>query len=450
VARLIPSRPRAQGPRRRRGRLPLSAALALALLAAAPATTASPAAAGPETPDSDITMIQANLLSPQSDARFRADVAEIMGYRPDLVTYNEVAFRRDEVLAPDGYALWREDGRYQRTVPVAWRTDRWTAVARGSVRISNYRKRPPGREVRLGIRWANWVTLKSPEGRTLSLVSTHFAPKVRGMPDLRPRSAERLAALVKELGSSGPVLVGGDFNIHYRSSIYPEKAFASASMKTTYELLGTKFPTGDHGGYTIDWVVVRGTKKLQVDQHFPVELNSDHDAVVAGLSWTSDPASSVTTVQNDPSGDFAERRAVSSTVRRTLLDAQPGELVQVATEDSNLRTTARAMQIAYDRGVRIQVTTRSQELTTRERVLAQGLGAKGDESWVRRCGTPCATWEKEHPPTVVLRSDSAGSPELVVELDRRLRTTVVTHLTRATLRTGPIALEAARQAFAGG
>jgi endonuclease/exonuclease/phosphatase (EEP) superfamily protein YafD len=435
---------------RRRRRLTRGWGVALAcaqVVVGATLLTSTSATAASSTRGSDITVIQANLRSPQSAANFQRDAAEVLSYRPDLITYNEVAFRYDTFLAPDGYDLWRSEGRYQATTPVAWRSDIWTPLHKGTRQITDWRGVPPGRKVELGRRYANWVTLKSREGRTLSLVSIHVAPKVDGMPDLRRRSVKRLGVLVGDLAVHGPVLVGGDFNMHYGSSFYPDELFAAAKLKPTYEILGTKFPTGDHGGATIDYVFVRSAGQLAVDTHFPVELNSDHDAVVAGLSWTTDPPSAVTTVSNDPEGDRTERRAVSSAVSREIVRTEPGDLVQVATRGLTLRPVFRALMDAHKRGVRVQLTTLSAKLSPRESTLAASLEGERN-SWVRRCRAACAReWQQSHPPSQLLISDAQEEPQVLVDVTRRLRPIVVERVTRATFKTGQTALRNARTAF---
>ena len=111
------------------------------LTAVALAPTA-PAAAGngdgnPEVPDPmvpDITMIQANIYTGLSVERFQADVRKVLAVQPDFVTYNEVPFRNDEVMAPEGYAIYRDmTDRFTAATPVAWREDRWTAIDQGIV-----------------------------------------------------------------------------------------------------------------------------------------------------------------------------------------------------------------------------------------------------------------------------------------------------------------------------
>ena len=311
-------------PRRARTRLRLVARLGLPAVVAAqtialtavlaPATaaptapaagTAAPTAAGPS---DSFTVVQANLLSPQSDARFRGDVATVYAQSPDLVTFNEVAFRKDADLAPAGYELWRTRGQYLGPTPVAWRSSAFVKEDQGTFQISDYAARPPGRKTQIGMRFANWVTLRSrTQGRVLSLVSAHVAPPADGMPDLLNPSMERLSELVTTLGERGPVLVGGDFNVHTRSKRYPAAALTAAGMRSTYEMTGVSFPTGDHKAATIDYVFVRGDDQIDVASNRPVELNSDHKAVVAEMSWSGVPLVRPLEVRNKPHGTLAQQ-----------------------------------------------------------------------------------------------------------------------------------------------
>jgi len=233
-----------------------------------------------------VRMVQANIRSTLSVREFAADADEVLRTDPDVITYNEVPARVDWRLAPDGYDLYRSHrNRYTKATPVAWRTSRWHKVDQGTYRFSNYRRKPDGRKVRIGLRFANWVTLEAVNGRKLSVVSAHVAPPDDDMPDLLRRSVRRIGDLVARLAPRGPVLVGGDFNVRYTSTRYPRNLLQDAMMRPTYDTLGSYFPTGDHEDGTIDYVFNRGKAKLRAERHRPIELNSDHDAVVADLGW---------------------------------------------------------------------------------------------------------------------------------------------------------------------
>lgn len=436
----------------RAGLVALLAAQAFVLSLGAQGTTTAQAAVVESA--SDIRIVTANLRSPQSATGFQQDAREVIAQHPDLITYNEVAFRQDMFLAPDGYQLWRTPGHYTGHNPVAWRTNVWHDVEHGTWRISNYTKRPPGKQTLLGLRYANWVKLESVDGRRLSVVSTHVAPPFTddqgNRIDLVRPSVRRLSLLVDQLKGYGPVLVGGDFNAPYNSARYPRDLLTEAGLKPTYDLLGTSFPTGDHHGGTIDYLFLRGKGQLQADWHRPVELNSDHDAVVAGFSWTTEaPRPEVTTtVKNQPDGTTAERRAVARELRLHLAQTVAGDTVQLGTRGMNLGLVDRALRHAEARGVRVRVTTRSLQLTGIERRLKQTLDANG--SWLRRCQDACRTqWETNEPPSLLLVSGADRQGKERIDVSRPLRRTIITRRTTARITNSTTQMDAARAAFAG-
>ena len=429
--------------------LALPAALLVPGVPSAHATATSTAASlAARTGDGDLTVVQANLLSPQTYQRFQRDARTVYRQSPDIVTFNEVAFRYDQYLAPEGYALWRTPGQYTGPTPVAWRTAAWSAVDQGTQRISNYQERPPGRSTKLGLRYANWVTLRSTSGdRTLSVISAHVPPPVKGMPDLRRATVTRIAALAEKLGRSGPVIVGGDFNLGYNGRDYPRDVLDGAGLEPTYDLLGTSFPTGDHFGLTIDYLFLRGDQLSAVDHH-PVELRSDHDAVVAHFDWTTGEATSTREVRNDPAGDQAARRAVVDELVGAVDGAVGGETVRVATQGVALQAAQRSFVSAIRRGVTLQLTTRSRDLTKHEQRLAD-LTAGTSGSWVRQCVDGCAEgWRAGHPGTVVLVSDADNVGRVSVTSNRRVRRSMVVRAARAVVETGPVDLEDLRVDFA--
>jgi hypothetical protein len=333
--------------------------------------------------------------------------------------------------------------RYTKQTAVAWRSDRFSEVASGTVRISNYRRRPAGRNIKLGIRFANWVTLGTPDGRRLSVVAVHVAPNVRDMPNLLRPTVRKIGALVSELAPSGPVLVGGDFNVHYRSGSYPRDLFDEAEMVPTYDALGTWFPTGDHRGATIDYIFNRGAGQLAPDRHSKFELNSDHDAVQAGFSWQVDPPADTRQVVSDPTGDAEARRRVVAAIVREFRTADPGSQVDVVTSGFGPRRMYRKARRAVARGVQVRLVTRSETLTKREQKLAEyvrGSGRSG--SAVRRCVDDCrARWrESGMARGFLLVRDDRGRAVKRLDVDRPLSPTALERRTTLTVRTGEIGL----------
>ena len=397
--------------------------------------------------------MSANLRSTHPYTWFRQDTAEVVSQDPDLITYNEVGRRQDIYLAPEGYELWRTPGHYPGNTPVAWRTSAWDDVAHGTWQISDYPTRPPGKKTFLGRRYANWVSLRvrqwSPAFARGGARGARFRDEQRRRVDLLRPSVRRLSTLVQraEQPRSGAGRGGLQRPLSERSLSAgpPHRGAAAANLRP----VGNHFPTGDHHGATIDYVFLRGKGQLQVDWHRPVELNSDHDAVVAGLSWTTPAPNPVTTiVRSQPDGTTEERLAVRTALRKHLGRTVAGETVRVATRDLNLPLAYRALQRAEARGVRVQVTTRSTRLTWRERRLLRTLDANG--SWLRRCQGACRTeWEQDQPPSLLLVTGADGNGKVRIDVSRRLRRVVVTRATTARITTSRSALNEARAAFAG-
>jgi endonuclease/exonuclease/phosphatase family metal-dependent hydrolase len=367
-----------------------------------------------------------------------------MSVEPDVISYNEVPFRMDEFLAPEGYSLYRDmSNRFTAATPVAWRTDRWTAIDNGTRWISNWRGRPPGKEVELGRRTANWVTLQGVDGRVISVISVHVAPPTRGMPDLLKKSIRSLNGLVEELAPRGPVLVGGDFNVHYTSGRYPRTMLASSQLVPTYDTIGAWFPTGDHFGNTIDYLFARGEDQLVATSQYPMEMKSDHDAVVGEYTWLVDAPATITTVRNNPQGTNGEQRAVVKTLLDAVNAAEPGTTVALRTGDLQLRGLVRALRRALERGAHVQVMTANDAPTRLERVLTRAVVAQGDvESWVQACGSAClATWRDAGMPRALLMVGSPTGAWTARYDTSRVLGELVTQQSRVTVQVGRIALD---------
>ena len=444
----------------RMGRYGVGAVVAFALgLSALAPTSAVARDEVPEEPtpvvgSDTLTMVQANIYTKLEPAPFQRDVRTVMSVAPDFISYNEVPFRHDEFLAPEGYELYRDmSNRFTAATPVAWRTDRWTPVATGNQWISNWRGRPPGKEVELGRRTANWVTLQSVDGRVVNVVSAHIAPPTRGMPDLLRRSIRSLDVLVEKLAPSGPVLVGGDFNVHYTSGRYPRDLLDAGQLSPTYDILGAHFPTGDHYGNTIDYLFSRGEDQLTATNQYPMELKSDHDAVVGEYTWLVDAPATISTVRNDPTGTEAEKRAVVKALTGAIGAAEAGSTVALRTPVFDLRGVLRSLRRALERGVHVQVMTANDAPSGRERTLGRAVAAQGDpDSWVQACGGGCLpSWrEAGMPRSLMMVSDTAGAWTTRFDVNQMIVSDLRTSASRAKVQTGPIALEGGAALLAGG
>lgn len=443
-----------RGTRRRLTAAGLGLALAAGLAAgAAPARADEDPGDVPPVPvQATVRMVQANIKTGMPVNRFQADVRTVLAQQPDFVTYNEVMFRRDAVLAPAGYSVFRSmTNRFTAETAVAWRADRWTPIAQGTTMISNWRGKPPGRVVELGRRFANWVTLQGVDGRVVSVVAAHTAPVVRGMPDLIRRSMTRLGALADRLAAAGPVLVGGDLNVHYRSSRYPADILEAHALVPTYQALDSTFPTGDHENATIDYVLERDDRaELAVTAHRPVELYSDHDAVVGDLTWQTDAPASTRIVTNDPAGTVGTQRVALRNLAKVVRRAPAGGTVELATQSLDAVAVVRPLKRALARGVHVRIVTAAPTATLREQRLARTIAARADaDSSLLRCtGTCLQAWTAAGvPASLVLVADATGAWRTRVDSNRAVTWSMVDAPTQLRISTGAAALAEGVQLF---
>lgn len=410
-----------------------------------------PAASAQRREASDISLVQANLYTGLTVPKFQADVRTVLGLGSDFITYNEAHGRTDSVMAPEGYAIYRDmTNRYTKETPVVWRTDRWTAVDQGSWMISDWRGVPPGKQVELGRRYANWVTLSGVDGRQVSVVSVHIAPEARGMPDLLRPSVKRLGLLVDNLASRGQVFVGGDFNIHYPGAKYPRDILEQHALIPTYQALGSYFPTGDHRGATIDYVMGRGNGQLVTEQQFPVELHSDHDAVFGGWRWLTDTTSDVREVTSDPAGTKSAQRAAVTTLASAVRRAAAGSAVRVATATLDSPQLATDLRTAAKRGVHVQLIKVGGRMTQRETTLERLLKQDGDaSSWMWHCVRDCrTTWRAYRLGGLMMVSDTEGTWKVRLSSNRQLTAAMLTKVTTVSVTAAQFGIDEGRRIFA--
>lgn len=364
---------------------PLSAVLLAALLAVVPGGDDRAAAAPPPQADRSsetIRIVQANLLSGQPVPRFQADVGRVLATEPDFITYNEVDYRNDSVLAPGHYDLHRtHKNRYTAATPVAWRSDRWRPRRTGTTMLTDKWGKDPGKSVHLGVRYANWATLEHRHnGRVISVVSVHFPPKSRHTEGLKVVAARRLADLVRSLGKAGPVLVGGDLNIHYPSRQYPDEIFDSAGLTSTFEITGKAPVTKEDHGSTIDYVLVRSRSKFAVAGQYTINQNSDHHALVVDLRPTypapnaPQPTIRPGTVQNIPGGSHVEKRRVIRLMIDAVDNAPRGAGIHFDAAGIRDPQLLDALRRAHHRGVYVQVINRGKVWIRAEHELRDLLG----------------------------------------------------------------------------
>lgn len=390
-----------------------------------------------------IRITQANMKSGLDRWKFKSDLSRAYAKSPDFITFNEVPFRPDNLLARPGYALYRTPGRYTGASPVVWNAAKWTAIARGTTMISNTPGTVGSQTSEWGIRYANWVTVRSLDGsQTVSMVATHLAPINRITKNLMGPSIRRLGALVSGLSAYGPVFVGGDFNRHYTAQNFPREGLTAAGLTPAYDLAGCYLPTGENHDppATIDYVMLRPAPLFSVLSITTTDMYSDHEALSVVLSMPSTtrgerpiafaPGTSV----NDPaSSSGSARRALLRTIRNAINNTTDGAQLRLSTAQLADRGVTVALRRAFKRGVDVKVISGSATATRLETSLQTLLGSRRSaSSWIRF--NPGQATRRLA--TSTLLADRTGSTTyLVLTANRAFDSSLVTEPAQATMAT---------------
>ncbi|MDN5743555.1 MAG: hypothetical protein L0H31_00370 [Nocardioidaceae bacterium] len=371
-------------------------------------------------------MVEANIRAGMSAADTKADINKVYSKKPDFVAFNEIHNRADKDLVRSGYEVWRSPGRYIGANAVTWRTDRWEPQARGTIYVSNVPGRVGKQVAEWGIRYANWVTLRSRDGcHTQSVVSYHVAPINRITKHLGPPSVARLGELNRYLSNAGPVIMAGDLIRHYKASNYPRAELKAAGLTPTYDLTGRFLPTGNHHKATIDYIFVSNPDQVKVTTQTAQGMRSDHNLVLADLKVNSRikvPSTPLTAVRghvlNVPNSHIV--RARLQTIRRlseTARHTPKGETIRLSTSEFYDARQRAALVAAYKRGVHVQVVTGNATLNAQEQKLAKVLGTRlGSDSYiVTRPGRAKALGL---PPTMMLSTYSSKRKYVRVDADQ--------------------------------
>ncbi|WP_435769593.1 endonuclease/exonuclease/phosphatase family protein [Nocardioides sp. SYSU DS0651] len=178
-----------------------------------------------------VSIAHANIPMRSGKTRFRRGMRQLLAGRPEFVTLNEQFNRSvgEITRVADGYRGFRvtkvpsgRGGREALSTVVLWKGTKWRLVRGGRIRLVNDDRARHGRRLVVWDRYATWVKLRSrASGEVVSVVSVHHMtnPGKYGPNKAKRQRAyrvgmNRLVRLTKALGRRGPVLVGGDFNVH--------------------------------------------------------------------------------------------------------------------------------------------------------------------------------------------------------------------------------------------
>jgi endonuclease/exonuclease/phosphatase family metal-dependent hydrolase len=198
-----------------------------------PVGTLTAPVGGPVT--GEITTATANLPNRDS-AGFPGSMRVLTAGSPDFVTLNEVSNHPTAAIdaAAPGYTAFRVEapdrsrggaGQSMNNV-VVYRTDRWTRIAGGRVRVVDQDAGFLHGHAFVWNRYVTWALLKrTSDGAIVSLCSLHMPTNPARYPAEHGRvgmsrvakyanGMNEVLAVVAQLRKYGPVLLGGDMNSH--------------------------------------------------------------------------------------------------------------------------------------------------------------------------------------------------------------------------------------------
>jgi len=182
----------------------------------------------------NVTAAVANLPNRTPAAAFASSLRTLTAAQPDVVLLNEVSGRSLDAIraAAPGYDAYRDPtpdtgpggGQAMNNV-VLWRTDRWSRVDGGRVKIVDDDRGFLHGHAFTWDRYATWALLERTDGARMSVVATHQMtnpgkfPRQHGNPPMSrvaqyARGMDVVVDLARNLSRLGPVLAGGDMNSH--------------------------------------------------------------------------------------------------------------------------------------------------------------------------------------------------------------------------------------------
>ncbi|GAA1501742.1 endonuclease/exonuclease/phosphatase family protein [Nocardioides humi] len=362
---------------------------------------------------SGIRLVQANIKSGMAAGKTAADLGQVFAQVPDFITFNEVSSRPDALLAPPGYAIQRTPGTYTGATAVVWDTSRWTKIAAGTYNITDVWGKTKNQKVHWGVRYANWVTVRNPEGRVVSVVAVHFAPASKYTQGLTLPSYQRLAGLAQTLSASGPVLMAGDVNVNFRTAAYPRNEIAALGLVNVFDLFGVAPGTHDSGAVIDHAYLYQGDPLLPVTNLTTVPLHSDHHLLAVDLGNVGPRAGAFAPgwVSNK-----SDKKATMRLVKQAIKQAPPGSALHLATKKLSGNGIYKAIVKARARGVEVQIITGHGKATPLDRKLAKLLGTKKKhKSWAKRK----SNWARTGlPRSLVLASMSGGTRAVRIDYNR--------------------------------
>ncbi|MBC9731954.1 hypothetical protein [Nocardioides marmotae] len=328
-------------------------------------------------------------------AKAMADVRKVLplGDAGGLQEFSDAVDRRNLISL-----LTAEDwGWYMPTtgggaIPIIWDRSRFRLLEGRTIKVH------PAEKGVTPARYINSVRLREiATGEVYGIVNAHTIARashdarltdMRRIPRLRKHLQLMRGEIERLFGMTEHVFAAGDLNVNYladrnrRNAGLPTSALADLvsfdmpliGSRGTRSLLDYTLSVRDAGGLVAtDRRVVRG-------------FNSDHDAVV--VTYQPQQLLADGPVFNDPTADPADRTAVRDRQVRAVRNAEPGEVVRLATARLDDAVLEQALLAAAAEGVGVRVVAGavSPALTRLQAALGTDAGAA---SYALACGADC-------------------------------------------------------------
>lgn len=406
--------------------LPLGLALALAAPQVGPVPPAgradrlAPAAAASPSPTyRAFSLNVCHCLGPQ---KAMADVrrALTLGDAGGLQEMSDLEDRQNlvKLLKEEDWGWYMPQGAGV-AIPIIWDRQRFRLIEGRSVMVHG-----PEKNV-TPARFINTVRLREvATGKVFGFINTHTiaqASRDAQLTDMHriPRLRKHLRMLRQEIKllftTTEHVFAAGDLNVNYLAD--RRRRLEGLPTDALGDLVSFDMAlTGSRGkGSLLDYAMtVRENSGYEKTAATVVRgFNSDHDAVV--VTYRTVDLFATGPVLNRPTGSAADRKRVGDRQVRAVMDAEPGDLVRLATARLDDPSVVSALLSALAEGVQVQVVLGPGLATPGEDRLAAALGTdQAAPSWLARCAGTCLGGSGRMETNVLLVSRAGGTTELTM------------------------------------
>ncbi|MDN4162167.1 endonuclease/exonuclease/phosphatase family protein [Nocardioides abyssi] len=305
-------------------------------------------------------------------------------------------------------------------IPIVWDRKRFRLIEGRSVMTH------PAQNGVTPARFINTVRLRElGTGKVFGFINTHTIAQASRDAQLSnmnriPRLRKHLRMLRQEIKrlatTTEHVFAAGDLNVNYLAD--RRRRLPGLPTDALGDLVSFDMAlTGSRGqGSLLDYAMTlrKGSGFARTSATVVRGFNSDHDAVV--ITYRTNDLFATGALHNRPvGGSGADRKRIGDRQARAVMNAEPGDLVRLATARLDEPAVGDALVAAAAEGVRVQVVLGAGAGTDLERRLAAAVGSdRSAPSWVVRCSASCLGGAGRTDTSVLLVSRAGGTTELTM------------------------------------